>query len=204
MIAAERVDARIAAGSKIALINFNSKMVDLGRMLGAQSIVSGSLTEAVMQLIQIYKKALIMRRAVDSFISVCRGTACPTLVSFLTYQSCFSPCRSNTAPRSVIFLMSSVLFMLFLVFRDGGQSKNQMSEYPHVKNGACPQILQGFLPGWYNQDNRPDGLHTIRHLSNRYNQVPYAASGQFYYKALRRFVSNGGKTTNGDRHWFGF
>jgi TolB-like protein len=94
MIAAEHIDARIAAGSKIALLNFSSKsdrfssyvldeliaylvesgnlnvvdrkeielirneqkfqysgdvddasMVDLGRMLGAQSIVSGSLTE---------------------------------------------------------------------------------------------------------------------------------------------------------------
>jgi len=94
MVAAERIDARITAGSKIAVLNFNSKsdkfssyvideltaylvdsgalkvidrkeidlirreqnfqysgdvddasMVDLGRMLGAQSIVSGSLTE---------------------------------------------------------------------------------------------------------------------------------------------------------------
>jgi len=93
MLAAERIDARITAGSKIAVLNFNSKpkfssyiideltaylvdsgslkvidrkeidlirgeqnfqysgdvddasMVSLGRMIGAQSIVSGSLTE---------------------------------------------------------------------------------------------------------------------------------------------------------------
>ena len=98
--------------------------------------------------------------AVDSFISLCRGTACPVLVSFFTYQSCFAPCRSSTAPSSVIFLISSVLFMLFLVCHDAGQRKNQMSLCLRIKSGAYLQILQGFLPGWYNQGNRPDDLHT--------------------------------------------
>jgi len=133
MIAAERIDARITAGSKIAVLNFNSKsdkfssyvvdeltaylvdsgnlkvidrkeidliraeqnfqysgdvddasMVSLGRMLGAQSIVSGSLTEIdntyriVVRVLNVqtaavevqYRTAIISDRTVKSLLNI--------------------------------------------------------------------------------------------------------------------------------------
>jgi TolB-like protein len=137
MVAAERIDARITAGSKIAVLNFNSKsdkfssyvideliaylvdsgtlkvidrkeidlirgeqnfqysgdvddasMVDLGRMLGAQSIVSGSLTEIdntyriVIRVLNVqtaavevqYRAAIIGDRKVKSLLSIEKTT----------------------------------------------------------------------------------------------------------------------------------
>jgi TolB-like protein len=137
MVAAERIDARIIAGSKIAVLNFNSKsdkfssyvideliaylvdsgnlkvidrkeidlirreqnfqysgdvddasMVDVGRMLGAQSIVSGSLTEIdntyriVIRVLNVqtaavevqYRTAIINDRTVKSLLNIEKTT----------------------------------------------------------------------------------------------------------------------------------
>lgn len=114
-----------------------------------------------------------MSLAVLSFISVCRGTACPTLVSFLKYQSCLAPCRISTAPSPVIFLISSVLFMRYRVYGNKGQKKNHTSEYPGIKTAAYPQIPQGSFLGYDIQDNHQDAPHTSRRLSNRCILDPY-------------------------------
>ena len=137
VIATERIDARITAGSKIAVLNFNSKsdkfssyvldeltaylvdsgilkvidrkeidlirreqnfqysgdvddasMVDVGRMLGAQFIVSGSLTEIdnthriVIRVLNVqtaavevqYRTAIISDRTVKSLLNIEKTT----------------------------------------------------------------------------------------------------------------------------------